>query len=72
MRSTREIAANVPRDVVGLRLQLQMLAIGVVEAIHGAAGEAHRLEDFGIARVGVGDGIAGDRRLPGGDAAGAW
>jgi len=45
-----------------------MFTVGVVEAAHGTACEAHGLEHFRVACVAVRDCIAGNCRLPGGNA----
>ena len=40
-----------------------MIAVGLAEARNSMSRKSHRLEDLGIARVGIGDRVARDRRL---------
>ena len=63
MRSTREIAPNVPLMSLVARLQLQMLAVGLSKRLTARPANAHRLEDLGVAGIGIGDRVARDRRL---------
>ena len=48
-------------DVVGPGVQVEVVAVGLGEAGDGAVGEAHRLDDVGVAGIGLGDGVALDR-----------
>jgi hypothetical protein len=57
------MAANVPLMSLALVCSSRCSPLGVVEPVDGPAREAHGSYDFGVAGIGIRDGVADDGRL---------